>query len=497
MSSGTRQHRGELRAIARRVMIERGLEPDFSPAVLAETGAITRPADDRDPAIHDLRYLLWASIDNDDSRDLDQLSVAEPAGGDAMKILVAVADVDAVVRKGSAIDGHARANTTSVYTAADVFPMLPEKLSTDLTSLGEGDERLALVVEMTIGADGAVASGNVYRGRVVNHAKLAYNAVAAWLDATGPAPPRIAAVPGLDAQLRLQDRVAQAMRAQRHRRGALSLETLEPRPVFDGDVLADLLPDEKNRAKELIEDYMIAANEVTAKFLDARGSPSLRRVLRAPERWERIVELAAGLGERLHSRDRPQPAIPRPHPPAPPQGGARRTVGAVHRRGARCAGPPLHRAGGQRRQGGAPGAEVRGGAPPRVTDRRAVRRDRDRRVRQGHVGARAPAAGGREGRPRVRGDRRRRPGARGAGAHGRRARLHRFRARLVSGRSPRISRRSSPADQTVSAGTRSTRVRRTLSPSAPAPSRCAITTRVRWSAVTRTRSAAPGRTYHA
>jgi len=280
-------------------MIERGLEPDFSPAVLAETGAITRPADDRDPAIHDLRHLLWASIDNDDSRDLDQLSVAEPAGGDAMKILVAVADVDAVVRKGSAIDGHARTNTTSVYTAADVFPMLPEKLSTDLTSLGEGDERLALVVEMTIGADGVVASGDIYRGRVVNHAKLAYNAVAAWLDATGPAPPRVAAVPGLDVQLRLQDRVAQAMRAQRHRRGALSLETLEPRPVFDGDMLADLLPDEKNRAKELIEDYMIAANEVTAKFLDARGSPSLRRVLRAPERWERIVELAAGLGERL------------------------------------------------------------------------------------------------------------------------------------------------------------------------------------------------------
>jgi len=177
--------------------------------------------------------------------------------------------------------------------------MLPEKLSTDLTSLGEGDERLALVVEMTIGADGVVASGDIYRGRVVNHAKLAYNAVAAWLDATGPAPPRVAAVPGLDVQLRLQDRVAQAMRAQRHRRGALSLETLEPRPVFDGDMLADLLPDEKNRAKELIEDYMIAANEVTAKFLDARGSPSLRRVLRAPERWERIVELAAGLGERL------------------------------------------------------------------------------------------------------------------------------------------------------------------------------------------------------
>jgi VacB/RNase II family 3'-5' exoribonuclease len=298
MSSRTRAHRGELRAIARRVMRERGLEPDFSPAAVAETGAITKPADERDPAIRDLRHLLWASIDNDDSRDLDQLSVAE-AGGDTVTILVAVADVDAVVRKGSAIDGHAQANTTSVYTAAEVFPMLPEKLSTDLTSLGEGEERLALVVEMAIAADGALARGDVYRARVVNHAKLAYSAVAAWLDGTGPAPPRVAAVPGLDGRLRLQDRVAQAMKDLRHRHGALSLETLEPRAVFDGDMLADLLPDETNRAKALIEDFMIAANGVAAKLLEARGFPSLRRVLQPPERWERIVELAAGTGERL------------------------------------------------------------------------------------------------------------------------------------------------------------------------------------------------------
>ena len=294
-----RPHRGELREIARRAMRERGLEPDFSPTVLAETGAITKPAEDRDPAIRDLRGLLWASIDNDDSRDLDQLSVAEPAGGDAVTILVAVADVDAVVGKGSAIDGHAQTNTTSVYTAAEVFPMLPEKLSTDLTSLGEGGERLAVVVEMTVGADGAATGGDVYRARVVNHAKLAYDAVAAWLDGAAPAPPRVAAVPGLDAQLRLQDRVAQAMKALRHHRGALSLETLEPRAVFDGDVLTDLRPDEANRARELIEDFMIAANGVTAKFLEARGFSALRRVLRAPERWERIVALAADLGERL------------------------------------------------------------------------------------------------------------------------------------------------------------------------------------------------------
>src|SRR5207247_1403633 len=307
-SAPTRPHRGELREIARRGMIERGLEPDFSSAALAETGAITKPADDRGPAIRDLRHLLWASIDNDDSRDLDQLSVAEPAGGDAVTILVAVADGDAVVGKGSAIDGHAQTNTTSVYTAAEVFPMLPEKLSTDLTSLGEGGERLAVVVEMTVGADGAATGGDVYRARVVNHAKLAYDAVAAWLDGAAPAPPRVAAVPGLDAQLRLQDRVAQAMKALRHHRGALSLETLEPRAVFDGDVLTDLRPDEANRARELIEDFMIAANGVTAKFLEARGFPALRRVLRAPERRERIVALAADLGER-------PPGAPKPRAP--------------------------------------------------------------------------------------------------------------------------------------------------------------------------------------
>ena len=299
MSAGTRHHRSELQAIARRAMRERGLEPDFSPAVLTETGAISGPAEERDSAIRDLRHLPWASIDNDDSRDLDQLSVAAPAGGDAVTILVAVADVDAVVRKGSAIDGHAQMNTTSVYTAAEVFPMLPEKLSTDLTSLGEGEERLALVVATTIGPDGAVTDGDVYRSRVVNHAKLAYDAVAAWLAGRAPVPPRVAAVPGLDAQLRLQDRVAQAMKELRHHRGALSLATLEPRAVFDGDVLTDLLPDEQNRARELIEDFMITANSVTAKFLEARGFPALRRVLRSPERWERIVALAVDLGERL------------------------------------------------------------------------------------------------------------------------------------------------------------------------------------------------------
>jgi len=280
-------------------MIERGLLPDFSAAALAETAAITGAPGRVDPSIRDLRNLLWASIDNDDSRDLDQLSVAQPIAGGAVKILVAVADVDAVVERDSAIDGHARTNTTSVYTAAEIFPMLPEKLSTDLTSLGEGRERLSIVIEMTVAGDGTVTESEVYRALVVNHAKLAYDSVAAWLGGSEPPPPRLAAVPGLDEQLRIQDRVAQAMKSLRHQHGALDLETVEARAVFDGETLSDLRPDEKNRAKELIEDFMIGANGVTARYLQQRGLPSLRRVLRSPERWDRIVEVAAHVGERL------------------------------------------------------------------------------------------------------------------------------------------------------------------------------------------------------
>jgi exoribonuclease-2 len=214
-------------------------------------------------------------------------------------VLVAIADVDAAVRKGSGLDGHARTNTTSVYTAAEIFPMLPPRLSTDLTSLGQGQERLAVVVELVVGGDGAVIASDVYRAAVVNRAKLAYDGVAAWLDGRAPAPPAVSAVPGVDGQLRLQDRVAQRMKLLRARHGALDLETGEARPVFDEGVLTALRPDEKNRAKALIEDLMIAANGVTARFLAQKGLPSFRRVLRVPERWPRIVELAASLGEQL------------------------------------------------------------------------------------------------------------------------------------------------------------------------------------------------------
>ncbi len=288
-----------LRDIARRAMRERHLEPQFSPAALREAESIGRAAIGAAGDIRDLRARLWASIDNDDSRDLDQLSVAELLPADGVKILVAVADVDALVTRGSAIDEHARINTTSVYTVAQIFPMLPERLSTDLTSLAEGEERLAIVIEMTVSAEGSVTASDIYRGVVVNRAKLAYNGVAAWLEGAGPPPEKLAAVPGLEQQLRIQDRVAQQLRQVRHAHGALSLASSEALPVLEGEVLRDLRPEQSNRAKELIEDFMIAANGVTARYLAGRGVPSLRRVLRTPERWGRIAALAMEHGERL------------------------------------------------------------------------------------------------------------------------------------------------------------------------------------------------------
>lgn len=296
----------QLLRIARRAMEEAGFEPDFSAAAKAETAALTGPPQDPDPAVKDLRALLWCSIDNDDSRDLDQLSAAEALPGGATRILVAVADVDAAVKKGSALDAHARMNTTSVYTPVGVFPMLPERLSTDLTSLNQDQVRLAVVVDMTITSDGATQEAQVYRARVLNRAKLAYDAVAAWLDGAGKAPAPLAAVPGLEEAVRLQDRVAQAMKNTRHEKGALSLATTEARAVFEGGILTDLRPDEKNRAKELIEEFMVAANAVVARFLEQKGSPSLRRLLRTPERWERIVALARDAGDTLP----PEPSAP-------------------------------------------------------------------------------------------------------------------------------------------------------------------------------------------
>ena len=280
-------------------MTERGFFPDFSPQAIAELDGIHGPATRTEESTRDLRNLIWCSIDNDDSRDLDQLTVAEAMSNGAAKVLVAVADVDAVVRKQSALDEHARQNTTSVYTVAETFPMLPEKLSTDLTSLNYESDRLAIVIEMVIAGDGKLQSSDIYGATVRNRAKLAYNSVAAWLEGNGPMPQGIGTVKGLDENLRLQDRLAQKLKALRHLNGALDLETIEARPVFDGDKLKDMEAEKKNRAKEIIEDFMIAANGGTARYLASKKFPSLRRVVRIPKRWDRIIELAAERGTTL------------------------------------------------------------------------------------------------------------------------------------------------------------------------------------------------------
>jgi len=292
-------HRSDLVRIATGAMFERGLQPEFSAGVEQQLAAITGPSRETDAAIRDLTPLLWCSIDNDDSLDLDQLTACEglPQGG--VKMLVAIADVDALVKKGSAIDEHARTNTTSVYTSARIFPMLPERLSTDLTSLNFDQDRLALVTEMDFSAEAMLIRSTVYRAKVRNKAKLAYDAVSAWIDGEAALPAAAAAVPGMEAQLRTQDALAQQLRLRRHAEGSLEFETFQPRAVFEGEQVIDIRQQVQNRARQLIEEVMIATNGCTARYLAAQGGASLRRVVRSPERWLRIAAVAKEYGETL------------------------------------------------------------------------------------------------------------------------------------------------------------------------------------------------------
>jgi VacB/RNase II family 3'-5' exoribonuclease len=288
-----RQHRSILKRIAHQAMIERGLSPDFSAQEITQLSEINGPATQAGNSVRDLRNLLWCSIDNDDSLDLDQLTVvAEDLPNGSARVLIAISDVDAIVKKQTAIDEHARQNTTSVYTVAETFSMLPEKLSTDITSLNYDSDRLAIVIEMLLSADGMIQGSDIYRAIVHNQAKLAYNSVAEWLEGKGPIPQEITKVSGLDKNIRLQDQIAQKLKMLRHLNGALNLETIEVRPVFSGDELLDLQVDKKNRAKDIIEDLMIAANGITVRYLQAKQFPSFGRVVGIPERWDRIVELA-------------------------------------------------------------------------------------------------------------------------------------------------------------------------------------------------------------
>ena len=304
MKQGSAGHhrRSDLVRIATQAMHERQLLTEFGAQVEAELEGLRAP--DLDVAhdvqgVHDLRDLPWCSIDNDDSRDLDQLSCIEALENGATRLRVAIADVDALVGKDSAIDKHAQANGATVYTSARIFPMLPELLSYDLTSLNPGADRFSLVTEMEFSADAELLRHTIYRAKVHNQCKLAYDAVALWLDGAGPLPAPAQAVPDMDWQLRQQDALAQQLRVARHAKGSLEFETFQPQAVFQGDKVVAIIQQVHNRARQLIEEVMVVTNQCNARFLARSGSASLRRVVRSPDRWLRIVAVAQQYGEAL------------------------------------------------------------------------------------------------------------------------------------------------------------------------------------------------------
>ncbi|HEX5390253.1 MAG TPA: RNB domain-containing ribonuclease [Burkholderiaceae bacterium] len=299
MRHALNHHRSTLSTLAAWAMFSRGLEPEFPRAALQQVAALHGPAVDTSGQLRDLTALPWCSIDNDDSRDLDQLTVSQPLPQRGIRIFVAVADVDSLVPKDSPVDAHARQNTTSVYTSARVFPMLPERLCTDLSSLNPDQDRLALVTQMDFSDDGMLAASSIYRARVRNHAQLAYDATSDWLEGRSELPEPARRVPGLAAQLHAQDEAAQKLRVLRRAQGSLDFETFQPRATFDGERIISIRQQPQNRARQLIEEFMIATNGCTARFLSSQGSPALRRVVRSPERWQRIVEVAQSYGTSL------------------------------------------------------------------------------------------------------------------------------------------------------------------------------------------------------
>jgi exoribonuclease-2 len=289
----------DLFAAARQEMIDQGFHPDFPPAAAAQVQAIAaRSAPVPSAALLDLRSLLWSSIDNDTSRDLDQAEVAERVSG-GIRIRIAVANVAGAVDIGTPIDQHAADQTTSVYTGVRTFAMLPERLSTDLTSLNESADRAAIVIDMVVGSDGAISSPSIYAALVRNQAQLTYNGVGSWLEGTAAAPPKVNASAALQAQLKLQDEAAQVLLDERHRCGALNIDRVEAEAVMTDGQVQGINTRQKNRASELIENFMVAANGVMARTLMSAGVSSIRRVVKTPERWPRIVELAARYGDKL------------------------------------------------------------------------------------------------------------------------------------------------------------------------------------------------------
>ena len=287
-------------AAAHAAMIEHGFQPDFPQGTDAQLAAIEAHPELPDAAgAQDLRGLLWSSIDNDTSKDLDQIEWAEQLKDGRIRVLVAVADVDGRVKQGTVLDKHAESETTSVYTGVQVFPMLPVVLSEGLTSLNENEDRTAHVIEFSVDGAGTASDGKVFSALVRNRAQLAYNAVGAWLEGTGLKPAKVGANAELAAQLTLQDKAAQSMVGSRYQHGALDLETVETRPLMQADKAVEIVNLEKNRAISLIEEFMVAANGVVARTLEAAGVASIRRIVRKPKRWDRMVEVAQRLGATL------------------------------------------------------------------------------------------------------------------------------------------------------------------------------------------------------
>ncbi|MDQ6665237.1 MAG: RNB domain-containing ribonuclease [Acidobacteriota bacterium] len=289
----------DLKAAARREMVDDGFEPDFSPEARQQAAALQAHPAPIPSNSRDLRALPWSSIDNDTSRDLDQIEVAERLPDGSIRILIGIADVDASVPKGSPIDAHAANQTTTIYTGVRNFSMIPDELSTGLTSLLENIDRACMVVDLVVANDASILSSDVYPALVRNRAQLTYNGVGAWLEGTAQAPPKAAQSPELREQLKLQDEAAQILRAARYRSGALNIDSIETQAVLENGHVTGIESVRKNRASDLIEDFMIAANGVTARLLHDRHVSSIRRVVKTPERWPRIVELAAKLGEKL------------------------------------------------------------------------------------------------------------------------------------------------------------------------------------------------------
>jgi exoribonuclease-2 len=281
-------------------MIEHGFQPDFPAGTQTELAAIeAQPALPAVDGLADLRGLLWSSIDNDTSKDLDQIEWAEQLPDGRIRVLIGVADVDARVSRGTVIDKHAQFETTSVYTGVSIFPMLPTELSEGITSLNENQDRAAIVVEYSVDSSGATSDEKAYRTLVRNRAQLAYPGIGAWLDGKAAAPAKVAASSDLAAQLKLQDTAAQRMAGGRYQHGALEFETIETQPVLVTDDVIGIAPIVKNRATSVIEEFMVAANGVVARTFESAGLASIRRIVRVPKRWDRIVELAAQKGTTL------------------------------------------------------------------------------------------------------------------------------------------------------------------------------------------------------